>query len=142
MPGMATDINVLLQTLGFGTTALPVPTLYENHYPGAPDGLVATYDAFGGFAPVRTMGRLVMEVRNLQILVRHSTPSQAELLARRIFLKLDMMAWNTKRPGLINGIWYESILARTPPFSLGRDEKNRTQWTCNYVVHKTPTPPP
>lgn len=127
--GMAAEIAAHLVANGYGSTTAPSPTIFADFFPGQPDNVISVNDTTG-FEPERAMGRLVMETRNLQILVRNTTRSGAETIANNIFTLLDRF------DGTLSGTRYYSILGRTTPFSLGRDENNRHRWTCNYVVRK------
>lgn len=97
--------------------------------PTTPDTLIALYDT-SGFEPVRVMGRVALEVRNLQVLTRDPNAAAAETLANQVFTALDMYV------GMINGKNYSVILGRQVPFPIGKDENNRTQYSCNYIVRK------
>jgi hypothetical protein len=114
---------------GIGTPAVDI---FGGTRPPKPDNLVAVYQSTG-FEPVRAMGRLVMEVINLQIIVRDLDPSVAESKSMTIMLMLDRFV------GILSGTKYYSILARHSPMSLGVDENQRTQWSTNFEVRKDPS---
>jgi len=116
-------------TLGVlpGVTA----TIQGGTMNNTPDRLVGLYDATG-FEPERVMGRIAAEKINLQVLARDVKYSDAETLAQQCFNILDQFV-GTLMP---TGKQYKAILARTSPFSIGKDENNRTTFSCNYVVTK------
>lgn len=130
---MASDIARYLADNGFGSTTTNPPTIMSNVMSSQPDNVISAFDQ-SGFEPERAMGRVDHEVRNLQILVRNVLPASGELVARNVWKFLDM-----KVDVVINGTLYKCILARTPAFSMGKDENGRHLWSCNYVVRKAVT---
>lgn len=94
-----------------------------------PDTLIGLYDT-SAFEPIRVMGSIVMESRNLQVITRDPDPVAAEVLANQLFDLLDMFV------GPINGTVYHSILGRSVPISIGTDENRRFKYSCNFLVRK------
>lgn len=129
MASMMDHIGTLLQTNGLGTKAVD---LWGGFMPANPNNVVAIYE-HPGFLPVRSMGGRVMDVLNLQILVRNSTSANAQTKAYAIYDLLDGFK------GVIEGVQYFAILARHTPHGIGVDENNRTRWSCNYEVWKEPS---
>jgi hypothetical protein len=131
--GMLEDVRDLLKagrvTVQYGAVPPVTASIYGGTMPNSPDRLVGLYDSTG-FEPERTMGWLVAEVRNLQILARDVKSVDAESLAAQCFNIVDQYV------GTLNGKGYKAILGRHVPFSIGVDENNRTTFTCNYIVTK------
>jgi len=126
---MMDHIGTLLQANGFGTKGVD---LFGGTMPAKPDNVISIYE-HPGFEPERAMGRRVVDVMNLQILVRNVTSAAGQTEAYGVYDLLDMFV------GVIEGVQYYSIMARQTPFSLGSDENNRVKWSCNYVVNKEPS---
>lgn len=126
---LANDIADLFVVNGFGIKTGAGANLFGNNTPPSPDNLIAIYESTG-FEPQRTMRGIVVEVLNLQILVRNVNTLDAQTKARAILTFLDRFK------GVINGTEYLSILARHSPFPLGADENRRERWTCNYKVDR------
>lgn len=114
-------------TLGVlpGVTA----TIQGGTMNNTPDRLVGLYDATG-FEPERVMGRIAAEKINLQVLARDAKYVDAETLAQQCFNILDQFV------GTLGVKWYMGIFGRSSPFSIGKDENNRTTFSCNYIVTK------
>lgn len=94
-----------------------------------PDIKIGLYDSTG-FEPERAMGRIALDVRNLQVLVRHPDAVDGEALAILCFDILDQYV------GTLNSTRYASILGRTMPFAIGPDENRRFRFSCNFKVNK------
>jgi hypothetical protein len=93
------------------------------------DTLIGLYGTTG-FEPENAMGRLVMEVHNLQTLVRAPKSVNAEALAFQAFEILHGYV------GTISGVQYFGIMGRSVPFEIGQDENKRYQFSCNFIVRK------
>lgn len=129
MASMLVDIaDFITMAPGVGTPGVDV---FGGTRASKPDNLVSLYESTG-FEPIRGMGRMVMQAMNLNVYVRDLDPELCEERARTIFLMLDMFK------GIINGRQYFSILARMSPWSLGSDENQRSQFTCDYLVRVDP----
>ncbi len=93
------------------------------------DTMIGLYGTTG-FEPEIAMGRTVMETHNLQTLTRAPKRVDAEALAFQAFYILQGYV------GTLNGVPYFSVFGRSMPFLLGKDENERTQYTCNFIVRK------
>lgn len=108
--------------------------LYANNAPASPDNLTVLTESTG-FAPERTMGRIALEVVNLQVLVRDINSSNGESRIRAIFFLLDRFT------GLLvpSGVRIAQMLARSSPFTLGQDEEGRYKYVVNFIVWRDPS---
>lgn len=129
---VASDVARRLADEGFGSITPPEPTIYANTYPPDPDELIAVHHSTG-FDPEEAMGTTVMEVYNLQVLVRALTATAA------VNMSMDLWRFLHRFRGTIEGVHYPAIWARSMPFPLGRDENKRWQWTCNYIARRRHT---
>ena len=102
--------------------------IHGNAMPQTPDTMIALYDQ-SPFEPERAMGYM-QEVRNLQTLIRAPRAVDAELLAYQCFNILDTFK------GVLLGVTYYGIMARSVPFSVGTDENSRFRYSCNFKVDK------
>lgn len=115
---------------GVGVTEGLTPTIFEGQMPSSPDRCTAIKST-PGMGGVYTMGRglnALIEQHAFQVLTRDVRFGDAEGLARRVYAGLDGYE------GTLNGTVYLRIVARHPPYPLGRDEQKRTVFTCNYIA--------
>lgn len=123
---LLTEVGNLLVTNGLGTASVDI---YGGRYPSSPDNLIAIFEQ-SPFPTVDSFGGLKQVVHNLQVLVRNKKYTDAETKAKAVFAVLHRFR------GVLDGVQYDSIWARSVPFSIGPDENNRSQWSCNYIVRK------
>lgn len=123
---MVLEIGQRLQDAAIATMGVD---LWGGTFPALPDNLIALFEQ-PGFEPERVMGGLAHVVLNLQVLIRNTSYTNAETKARAVYQNLDRFK------GVLSGVQYYSILARSYPFHLGVDENKRHRWTCNYTVRK------
>ena len=103
--------------------------IYGGTMPNLPDEMIGLYDSTA-FEPERTMGGIAQEAINLQVLVRAPKSVDAETYARMCFNILDAYS------GVLLGVPYFGIFARSVPFAIGPDENRRYRYSCNYRVNK------
>lgn len=119
------DVGNLIQESGIATKGTD---MWSNTMAGTPDNAVGLYQS-SSFEPERAMGRVALEVLNLQVLVRATTPTLAFNRSMSIFNVLD-------RYVAIRGGYRYTILARHHPHTIGEDENKRARWSCNYKVNR------
>lgn len=121
---VASDVARLLAAEGFGVLTTPA-TIYANTYPATPDNIIAVHAMPGGNLE-DTFGGVKQRTYNLQTLVRNSSQTPGATTAHAVWTFLNRFR------GTIEDWHCSAILAGSPPFSIGRDENDRWQWSCNY----------
>ena len=125
------DISDLLSTGGITTTT------YKAFMPEQPDdAFVLTETA--GQGPVRTFagspGQAVLEIAGLQVLRRSASYATARTAMQTVMNLLDGLSERT-----INATRYSYIEATQVPFSLGRDDSERSMLAVNFLAYKEPS---
>lgn len=125
------DISDLLTTGGITTTT------YKSFMPEQPDdAFVLTETA--GMGPVHTFasgpGQAVLEIAGLQVIRRSESYATARTDIQSVISLLDGLSERT-----INATRYSYITAEQVPFSLGRDESERSMLAVNFLAYKEPS---
>ena len=125
------DIADLLTTGAISTT------IYKGYMAEQPDdafGIIET----GGMAPIHAMssgpGNAPLEVPGFQLIRRSSSYATARSGIQDAWDLLDGLSERT-----INGTRYSYVTSMQAPFSLGRDESQRSQLVVNFLAYKEPT---
>lgn len=133
MIGIAEDIADRLIALGFGQL-VPKVTIFTGDLPAAPDDVIVVREMQGA-APLRAMGRVVMDRPDVQVIVRRV--SYTALTAAVTGIKGDgsgsgLDGWS----GTIDGKAYYFVELAYEPVYMGRDENNRRQTSMVFRIHK------
>lgn len=123
------DIGNIIQEGGVATKGTD---MWSNTMVGTPSDAVGLYQS-SSFEPERAMGRVALEMLNLQVIVRAVNPSNAYTRSMAIFNLLD-------RYKATRGGFFYTILARHHPHTIGEDENKRSRWSCNYKVMREVAP--
>lgn len=122
------DISDLLSTGGVTTT------IYKGFMPEQPnDAFILTETA--GQGPIHAMstgpGQATMEVAGLQVIRRSQSYATARSGMQSVMDLLDGLNERT-----INATRYSYVAAQQVPFSLGRDDSERTMLSVNFLAWK------
>lgn len=125
---MLDDISDLLTTGGMTST------IYKAFMPEQPDeALVLTETA--GMGPIHAMstgpGNAAIEVAGLQVIRRSASYQTARTDMQTVMNLLDGVTERT-----INATRYSYIEATQVPFSIGRDESERSLLSVNFLAYK------
>lgn len=120
--GLTTDIKSILTRIN--------PTIYRNDKPDKPGNLMVIYQT-GGQPALHAMGVQPpsLEKPTFQVLIRNTSHDTAELQATQVKNILDGLTKLT-----INNTRYEVIFLEGDIIHLGRDDRERTQFTLNFVA--------
>jgi hypothetical protein len=123
------DISDLLTTGGVTTS------IFKSFLPEQPDNaLVLTETA--GQGPIHAMstgpGNAQLEIAGLQVIRRSTSYQTARLEMQTVMDLLDGLTERT-----INSTRYSYVEARQVPFSMGRDESERSLVSVNFLAYKT-----
>ena len=122
------DISDLLSTGGVTTS------IYKGFMPEQPsDAFLLTETA--GLGPIHAMstgpGQAKLEVAGLQVIRRSQSYSTARRGMQTVMDLLDGLNERT-----INATRYSYVSAQQVPFSLGRDDAERTMLSVNFLAWK------
>ena len=120
--GLTADVKVLLDDIN--------ATIYRNDKPDTIDNLMVISNT-GGQPALHSMGVKPpsLEKPTFQVLIRNTSHDTAESQAEAVKNVLDGL---TKRT--INSNLYEVIFMEGDLIHLGRDDRERTQFTLNFVA--------
>lgn len=122
------DISDLLTTGSISTT------IYKGFLPEQPDDAFLLTET-GGRGPINAMstgpGNAALEVAGLQVLRRSSSYATARLGMQTVMNLLDGLSERT-----INSTRYSYVEAVQVPFSLMRDESERSILAVNFLAYK------
>jgi len=118
------EIGIELQSAGIGTRATDI---FEGFQPDSPDNCIALFE-YGGSGY-----DLVVDTEDtrLEALVRNDTYTTGRAKCRDIIEALHGLS-NTA----LSGTNYRIIRALQSPNYLGRDSKNRYEWSINFKIVK------
>jgi hypothetical protein len=123
------DIADLLTTGAISTT------IYKGYMPEQPDDAFSVVET-GGLGAVHAMstgpGNALLEVPGFQLVRRSSSYQTARSGMQDAFDLLDGLSERT-----INSTRYSYVVAQQSPFSLGRDESQRSRIVLNFLAYKT-----
>ena len=125
------DLSDLLTTGGI------TDTIYKGYMAEKPDDAFSLIET-GGMAPIHAMssgpGNAQLEVPGFQLVRRSSSYATARDGIQAAFDLLDGLSERT-----INSTRYSYVEATQSPFSLGRDESQRSLLVVNFLAYKEPT---
>ena len=119
---LTADIKTLLT--GINTN------IYRNDRPDTPDNLIVIYNT-GGQPALHSVGvkSPSLEKPTFQVLVRNTSHDTTETQVEAVKDALDGLTKTT-----INGTLYEVIFLEGDIIHLGKDDRERTQFTINFVT--------
>jgi hypothetical protein len=128
---MSADVELAayLETLGYGTTSAPTPTITVGQMPESPDDVTTLY-ALPGRRPERTMNGPSAVYERVQIRFRGTDPVVTRAKALGVLTALD--GFN----GTIGGVRYLFVEALTEVFDTGEDENHRNTYSVTFLVTK------
>ena len=104
-------------------------SMFLGTQPDQPDDCVTVYDET---APTMEESHaLSLDQFGVQVLVRNVNYTTARDLARNIHKDL---AGFGGEPFVHGGSMVDALFVVTPPTSIGRDDKNRSEWSAHYRV--------
>lgn len=123
------EIAAYLAAQGHGVVGTD---LFEGMLPDDPDTLISLFETPGAMTRVSLVDRA--EERSMQVRTRSGSYATARAKVEAIYALLHGKAQTT-----LGGGEFVLIEARQPPFSLGRDVKQRHSFATNYrVVWRNP----
>lgn len=125
MANILDELATYLAANGVGTVETDIFEGLMPDSPEAPDAVVALFEYPGG--PVTAVN--TVEQRSIQARTRALTYDAAKDKAELVFGLLHSMHEET-----LSGARFLLILAKQPPFSLGRDARQRHEFAVNFRV--------
>lgn len=125
------DISDLLSTGGVTTQ------IYKSFMPEQPDNAFVLTET-AGRGPIHAFasspGQAALEIAGLQVLRRSASYETARNGMETVMGLLDGLSERT-----INATRYSYIEATQVPFSLGRDDSERSMLAVNFLAYKEPS---
>ena len=118
------DIAEHIEDAGHGTVATD---MFVGFMPDSPDNCVVVTQT-GGTPPEVTVD---LEYPGVQVRVRNTSQATGKALMNTIYKLLHQVTNTT-----IEARLYHSILATQSPSYLGKDQKNRALFVCNFKIVK------
>lgn len=125
MANILDELATYLAANGVGTVEVDIFEGLMPDSPEAPDALVALFEYPGG--PVTAVN--TVEQRAIQARTRAKTYDDAKNKCELIYGLLHSMHETE-----LSGTRFLLILAKQPPFSLGRDDRERHEFAVNFRV--------
>lgn len=121
------DIATMLEAAGVGSFGF---TLFVSMLPQDPDLCIAVIDT-GGAEPVDSLTGIIFEEPTIQVRVRAGDYSAAYSKAKEVFDALHAKHNTTE-----SGTYYPRIRAMSGILSLGRDARNRSEFSLNFRLYR------
>jgi hypothetical protein len=118
-----------LENEGFGSEGLD---LFINFKPSLPDDCIIFYDE-SATPPPESSG-LSVDIFGVQIIVRNTNQFTAENISKLINKKIIGFGGI---PLIIGGDIVSQINQVTAPFSIGKDDNERNEWSSHYTIRMT-----
>lgn len=125
MSSVALDIAEYLEDQSIGVVGTDI---FVGFQPDISDNIITIYVS-GGSSPSIPID---LEYPSIQVVVRNTSYATCESKAYSIFNALHTTG-NTS----IEGSTYQGIYANQQPFSLGKDDQNRSEFVINFRISKT-----
>lgn len=133
---------VLTQSTSFqagSSTGAKIP-IFLNRFPAEQPNTTIAFFESGGAAPINSLGASTALVRRptIQVLSRSTSYQTARSNAETIWRMFNAVT-NTVLPtsqGSTSTTFYHSITPNQDPIDMGRDAKERTLISCNFLVQK------
>lgn len=120
----ADELALYLEQQGHGVRGTD---LFVGHMPDEPDALLVLFETPGAAIVAALVDQV--EQRSLQVRARASSYDDARAKAENVYELLHGKANVT-----LGGGGFVLLEAKQPPFSLGRDQKQRAEWAFNLRV--------
>jgi len=101
-----------------------VADIFFDFQPNAPDNCITLYNESAPALPETQA--LAMDLWGLQVLVRNTSNSQARAKALAIHKAIIGLS------GKVGTVTVDDVYVITAPTTIGRDEKNRAEWSAHY----------
>jgi len=128
---IASEVAAYLAAQGHGVLN---STLFYGYQDDTPDNTITVYDES---APViEESNALAVDLCGIQILIRNTSYAAAQALSEAIHRDLAGFGGG---PFVTGGKVVAAVFLLTPPTSIGRDDKGRSEWSSHYTawVHST-----
>jgi len=134
MTGTAEDIADLIIQLGYGSIVPGSVNIFTGDLPPQPDNAIAVRE-IGGSKAVRSMGGIVADRPDVQVMVRRVTMS---LLTETVLgIRGDGNGSGVDGfKGIIDGHEYYWVTLAYEPVYMGRDENNRRLVSMTFQIHR------
>jgi len=120
---IADDFTDWLELKGFGTVGT---NLFDNFQPDSPDNLISTYDV--NAPSISESSSLSVDQYAIQVIVRNTAKSSAKNIIMSIHKKF--MGFSGRL--ITNGALISMVFNDTPPYSIGKDENGRHEYSAFY----------
>lgn len=124
---MLDDIAAYLAEQNIGTVGT---SIFKGSMPDSPDNCIVVYE-YAGLPPDLALDGKEIEQPGLQVRVRNKSYS-----AGREAIESVITALSPTANKYLSGTFYLSIIVNQSPAPLGKDAKNRHEWTVNFSVRK------
>lgn len=115
---LTADIKTLLTSID--------PNVFRGSMPDSPDNVICLYDT-GGYNPTDTKDGREYERPTFQVKIRNISYDAGYAIAEKVKDALHLV-----RDKNINGHFYSEIKQMTDILSLGKDTKERSEFTVNF----------
>ena len=112
-----------LELKGFGTVGT---NLFDNFQPDSPDNLISTYDV--NAPAISESSSLSVDQYAIQVIVRNTSKELAKYIIKDIHKKF--MGFSGRL--IENGELISMVFNDTPPYSIGKDENGRHEYSAFY----------
>lgn len=117
----------LLVDIGSQLTGI-TSNIYYSDMPDTPDNNITLYNT-GGFDTLHSLGNITAEQPTFQVAIRHTSYATAITWAESVKGILNPLIGST-----INSNLYISVFMQGDINSLGKDDRNRSKITLNFVA--------
>jgi len=104
-------------------------TLFYGYQDDNPDNSITLYDESAPM--IEESNALAVDLCGLQVLVRNTSYATAQALVTAIHRDLAGFGGEAFVTG---GSMVGAVLVMTPPTSIGRDDKGRSEWSAHYSI--------
>lgn len=120
---IADNFTDWLELKGFGTVGT---NLFDNFQPDSPDNLISTYDV--NAPAISESSSLSVDQYAIQIVIRNTSKELAKYIIKDIHKKF--MGFSGRL--IENGELISMVFNDTPPYSIGKDEHGRHEYSAFY----------
>ena len=120
---IADNFTDWLELKGFGTVGT---NLFDNFQPDSPDNLISTYDV--NAPAISESSSLSVDQYAIQVIVRNTSKELAKYIIKDIHKKF--MGFSGRL--IENGELISMVFNDTPPYSIGKDENGRHEYSAFY----------